>query len=45
LRAAVARIADALPEAGAVLDRRLRTGLFCAYEPHQDDDVLWSVQS
>jgi hypothetical protein len=45
LRAAVAHIADALPDAGAVLDRRLRTGLFCAYEPHRDDDVLWSVQS
>jgi hypothetical protein len=45
LRAAVARITEALPEPGAVLDRRLRTGLFCAYEPHQDDEVLWSVQS
>jgi hypothetical protein len=45
LRAAVARIAEALPDAGGVLDRRLRTGLFCAYEPHQDDEVLWNVQS
>jgi tetratricopeptide (TPR) repeat protein len=45
LRAAVVKIADALPDAGGVLDRRLRTGLFCAYEPHADDDVLWSVQS
>jgi tetratricopeptide (TPR) repeat protein len=45
LRAAVATLSDALPDAGAVLDRRVRTGLFCAYEPHPDDEVLWSVQS
>lgn len=45
LRAAVANVAGALPEAGAVLDRRVRTGLYCAYVPHADDDVVWSVQS
>ena len=45
LRAAIAGLSDALPEAGAVLDRRVRTGLFCAYEPHADDEILWSVQS
>ena len=42
LRAATARVAEALPEAGAVLDRRLRTGLYCAYEPGEGDDVRWS---
>ena len=28
-----ARLDEALPEAGGALDRRLRTGLYCAYEP------------
>lgn len=45
LRAATAKLSEALPEAGTVLDRRLRTGLYCAYEPHDGDDVRWSVQS
>lgn len=45
LRAALARLAEGLPGPGAVLDRRVRTGLFCSYEPHPDDDVIWSVQS
>ena len=45
LRSAVAKIVEALPEPGAVLDRRVRTGLFCAYDPHPDDEVVWSVQS
>ncbi len=33
LRAAISKLVDALPAAGAVLDRRVRTGLYCAYEP------------
>jgi tetratricopeptide (TPR) repeat protein len=45
LRAATAKLSDALPEAGTALDRRLRTGLYCAYEPHDDDDVRWVVHS
>ena len=45
LRASIATLSDALPESGAVLDRRVRTGLFCSYEPHPDDEALWSVQS
>jgi hypothetical protein len=45
LRAALTKLTEALPEAGAVLDRRVRTGLFCAYEPHADDEAVWSVQS
>ncbi|MDP9023238.1 MAG: hypothetical protein M3N57_11220, partial [Actinomycetota bacterium] len=45
LRAATAALREALPEAGTVLDRRLRTGLYCAYEPDDGDDVHWVVQS
>ncbi|HEX2193305.1 MAG TPA: hypothetical protein VHH09_08935 [Acidimicrobiales bacterium] len=45
LRAATAKVQEALPEAGAVLDRRLRTGLYCAYEPDDGDEVRWIVQS
>jgi len=45
LRSATAKVAGALPEAGTVLDRRLRTGLYCAYEPEDGDDVRWVVQS
>ncbi len=50
LRAATAKLSDALPEAGTVLDRRLRTGLYCAYEPDDDSggagdgEVRWVVQ-
>ena len=45
LRAATAALDEALPEAGTALDARLRTGLYCAYEPDEDDDVRWIVQS
>jgi tetratricopeptide (TPR) repeat protein len=45
LRSATATLGEALPEAGTVLDRRLRTGLYCAYEPDDSDDVHWVVQS
>jgi tetratricopeptide (TPR) repeat protein len=44
LRSATAKLADALPEAGEVLDRRLRTGIYCAYEPSDDDELRWIVQ-
>jgi tetratricopeptide (TPR) repeat protein len=44
LRTAVARITDALPEAGAVLDRRIRTGTFCAFEPVAGE-IRWIVRS
>ena len=44
LRAALAKLIEALPEAGAALDRRIRTGTFCAYEPQVDDIVRWDVQ-
>jgi tetratricopeptide (TPR) repeat protein len=45
LRAATATLREALPEAGTALDRRLRTGLYCAYEPDEADEVRWIVQS
>ncbi len=45
LRAATAKVVEALPEAGAALDRRVRTGLYCAYEPDEGDPVRWIVHS
>lgn len=43
LRAAIARIAEALPDAGAVLDRDVQTGLYCVYRPRASD-LRWIVQ-
>ena len=43
LRTALARMSEAVPGAGDVLDRRIRTGLYCAYEP-APDDLRWIVQ-
>jgi tetratricopeptide (TPR) repeat protein len=45
LRSAIARLVEAVPGAGEVLDRRVRTGLYCAYEPDPDDEVRWIVQA
>ncbi len=45
LRAAIVKLGEALPEAGAVLDRRVRTGFYCSYQPQPEDAVLWNVQS
>lgn len=45
LRAATAKVSEVLPDAGAVLDRRLRTGLYCAFEPGDDDPVRWIVHT
>ena len=45
LRAAIAKLAEALPEAGAALHDRVRTGVYCAYEPEGDDEIRWIVQS
>ena len=44
VRAAIAKLAEALPEAGAALDRHVRTGLDCADTP-VDGDLRWIVQS
>jgi hypothetical protein len=45
LRAATAKLAEGLPGAGGALERRIRTGLYCAYEPAPGDEVRWVVQS
>ena len=45
LRTAVARITAVLPEAGAALDRGIRTGLYCAFAPKPGEGVRWIVQS
>jgi hypothetical protein len=44
VRAAIAKLTEALPEAGAALDRHVRTGLYCSYEP-VEGDLRWIVQS
>lgn len=44
IRAAIARIAEALPDAGAALDRGVQTGLYCVYRPGTGD-IRWIVQS
>jgi hypothetical protein len=44
LRAAIARLTEALP-AASVLDQRVRTGIYCCYQPTPGDDVRWVVQS
>jgi len=45
LRAALAKVSEALPVAGPALDRRVRTGIYCAYDPDAGDEVRWIVQS
>lgn len=44
VRTAIVRITEALPEAGAALDRGVRTGTYCSYGP-ADNGVVWIVQS
>ena len=44
LRAAIGKVTEALPEAGAALDRHVKTGLYCSYEP-VDGELRWVVQS
>ena len=41
VRSATARLIEALPEAGAALDRGIRTGMYCKYEPGAD--LRWIV--
>ena len=45
LRSATAQVTKVVPEAGTVLDQRLRTGIYCAYEPDDGDPIRWSVQA
>ena len=44
LRAALANLSDALPQAGGALDRGVRTGMYCAYAPDPADGPAWIVQ-
>jgi hypothetical protein len=44
LRTAVAALSETIP-AAAVLDRRIRTGLYCAYEPNDADEAQWLVRA
>jgi hypothetical protein len=44
VRAAIVKLAEALPDAGAALDRHVRTGLYCSYTP-VEGDLRWIVQS
>lgn len=44
LRTAIRRVEEVLPEGGALLDRGVRTGTYCAYEPAAGDP-RWIVQS
>ena len=44
LRAATTKLSEALPRAGAALDRHVRTGTYCVYQPTAND-VEWIVQS
>jgi len=45
IRASIVKITDALPAAGAALDRGVRTGVYCSYHPSPDEAVRWIVQS
>ena len=44
LRTAIARLSEVHPEAGAALDRHVRTGLYCCYQP-EAAEIGWIVQS
>jgi len=43
LRSATARLIEAFPEAGGSLDRSIRTGMYCVYDPGDVTEVLWVV--
>lgn len=45
IRSAVRTLTEALPDAGAALDRGVRTGRYCVYEPAADDHVHWIVHT
>ena len=42
LRSALTKLSEALPGPGAALDRSVRTGLYCTYEP-ADGERCWIV--
>jgi tetratricopeptide (TPR) repeat protein len=43
IRAAIDRLSQANPDAGAALDRDIHTGTFCSYQPAADAKVRWSI--
>ena len=43
LRAAIRRIEDCDASLGHHLDRAVRTGTFCAYDPAPQDEISWAV--
>lgn len=43
LRTATRRVIEVLPEAGAALDRQIRTGTYCTYDPGPADEVRWRL--
>lgn len=45
VRTAIARICEQVPAAGEVLDKGVRTGQFCAFEPDPAAPVRWSVSA
>ncbi len=44
VRTALSKLASALPDAGAALDRHVRTGFYCAYEP-RGGEIRWLVRT
>jgi tetratricopeptide (TPR) repeat protein len=44
IRAAIARIEQAHPAAGRELNRAIRTGTYCSYQPPPTASVLWSTR-
>ena len=45
IRSATGKLAEAVPGAGGVLDRRVRTGIYSAYVPAEGDEAVWIVHS
>ncbi|MGB9378540.1 MAG: hypothetical protein WCB04_13615 [Mycobacteriales bacterium] len=45
IRTAIGRIGEVQPALGRHLDRQVRTGLFCCYQPATATDVTWRVDT
>ena len=43
IRGAIRRIEECDPSLGRHLDRAVRTGTFCAYDPSPQDEVTWTM--
>jgi tetratricopeptide (TPR) repeat protein len=41
IRTAITRVTEAAPELGACLDRSIRTGTYCCYDPTPADRIHW----